>query len=52
MIDRVIQKLVMRLSRQHDRGGRVIDRAAILAPGAEPMAILSRSLPRVGSPRS
>jgi len=40
MADDAIGELVKRLSRPHDSGGRVIERAVILAQGAETRAIL------------
>jgi len=40
MADEAIGKLVERLSRPHDSGGRVIERSVILAEGASSGAIL------------
>jgi hypothetical protein len=40
MADEATAELVLRLSRPHESGGRVIERSVILAEGAESRAIL------------
>jgi hypothetical protein len=48
--DEAIRKLVTRLSRQDRGGGRVIERAAILAEGADSQSILTWILAHEGQP--
>jgi hypothetical protein len=48
--DETIRKLLMRLSRQDRSGGRVIERAAILAEGADSQSIVAWVLAHDGQP--
>ncbi len=48
--DETIRKLVTRLSREDQSGGRVIERAAILAEGADSQSILAWILAHDGQP--
>lgn len=50
MDDLEINKLVTRLSRPHSSGGTVIERAAILAAGADFPAIMDWIADRAGAP--
>jgi len=50
--DDAIRKLVTRLSRRHPSGGRVIERAAILAEGPDSSAILRWIDAHDGEPES
>jgi hypothetical protein len=50
MDDLEINKLVTRLSRPHSSGGVVIERAAILAAGADFPAVMEWITARAGSP--
>ncbi len=50
MDDNTIRTLVTRLSRPHPSGGDVIERAAILAEGADSAAILTWVLTHAGEP--
>lgn len=50
--DEIIRKLVTRLSRQDRSGGRVIERAAILAEGADSRSILAWILAHDGQPEA
>jgi hypothetical protein len=50
--DAAIRTLVGRLARQHPSGGRVIERAAILASGAESSAILAWITAHDGQPEA
>ena len=50
--DETIRKLVTRLSRQHQSGGVVIERAAILAEGADSESILAWILAHDGQPEA
>ena len=50
--DDAIRALVMRLSRAHHSGGRVIERAAILAAGADHAAIMSWIAAHAGQPEA
>jgi hypothetical protein len=52
MDDEAILKVVTRLSRPHASGGEVIERAAILAEGAESAAILAWIAARDGQPEA
>jgi hypothetical protein len=49
--DDAIRTLVTRLSRPHASGGAVIERAAILAEGADAGRCSHGSLPMTGNPR-
>src|SRR3954454_12270880 len=48
----VIRALVTRLSRSHPSGGRVIERAAILAAGADHTAVMSWIAAHAGQPEA
>ncbi len=48
--DETIRKLLIRLSRQDQSGRRVIERAAILAEGADSQSILAWVLAHDGQP--
>jgi len=48
--DDAIRTLVTRLSRPHASGGEVIERAAILAEGADSAAVLTWIAARAGEP--
>lgn len=48
--DEAIRKLVTRLSRHHGSGGKVIERAAILAEGADCGSILAWIVAHDGEP--
>ena len=48
--DLVIRELVMRLSRPHPGGGKVIERAAILAEGGDAAAVLAWVASHSGEP--
>jgi hypothetical protein len=50
--DDAIQALVLRLSRAHPSGGKVIERAAILAAGADSAAIMSWIAAHAGEPET
>jgi hypothetical protein len=50
--DAAIRTLVSRLARQHPSGGQVIERAAILASGAESSAILAWITDHDGQPEA
>ena len=50
MDDREISELVTRLSRPHPSGGVVIERAAILAAGADSPAVIDWILAHSGTP--
>jgi hypothetical protein len=50
--DAAIRTLVSRLARQHPSGGQVIERAAILASGAESAAILAWITAHDGQPEA
>jgi hypothetical protein len=52
MDDDAIRKLVTRLSRPHSSGGEVIERAAILAEGADSAAILAWIAAHDGQPEA
>jgi hypothetical protein len=48
--DHAIRSLVTRLSRPHPSGGRVIERAAIVAAGADSQAVLAWIVDHGGKP--
>ncbi len=50
MDDLEIRELVTRLSRPHSSGGTVIERAAILAAGADFPAVMDWIVSRAGTP--
>ena len=50
MDDDTIRTLVTRLSRPHPSGGKVIERAAILAEGADSAAVLTWIVDHAGEP--
>jgi hypothetical protein len=50
--DETIRKLLIRLSRQDRSGGRVIERAAILAEGADSESIFAWILAHDGQPEA
>jgi hypothetical protein len=50
--DEAIRMLVRRLSRRHRSGGRVIERAAVLASGADGGAIIEWIVAHDGQPES
>jgi len=50
--DETIRAAVMRLSRPHASGGDVIERAAILAEGADAAAIVAWVLAHAGEPEA
>jgi hypothetical protein len=50
MDDDAIRILVTRLSRPHPSGGKVIERAAILAEGADSAAVLTWIVDHAGEP--
>ncbi len=50
--DDAIRSLVKRLSRPHPSGGRVIERAAILAEGADSSAVLTWIAAHAGQPEA
>jgi hypothetical protein len=52
MDEQAIRSVVTRLSRQHPSGGQVIERAAVLAEGAESGAILDWITSHDGLPES
>jgi hypothetical protein len=52
MDDEAIRTLVNRLSRRHPSGGKVIERAAILAEGADSGAVLAWIAARAGEPEA
>jgi hypothetical protein len=52
MDDQAIRSVVTRLSRQHPSGGQVIERAAVLAEGAESGAILAWITSHEGLPEA
>jgi hypothetical protein len=52
MDDDAIRTLVMRLSRRHRSGGKVIERAAILAEGADSEAVVGWILAHAGEPEA
>lgn len=52
MDDLTIRALILRLSRDHSSGGRVIERAAILAAGTDSGAVLAWIEAHEGTPES
>ena len=50
MDDDAIRALVIRLSRRHRSGGKVIERAAILADGADADAVVGWIVAHAGQP--
>ena len=50
--DETIRALVMRLSREHVSGGKVIERAAILAAGEDYRSVLAWILAHDGQPEA
>lgn len=52
MDDEAIRTLVARLSRPHSSGGDVIERAAILAEGADSSAVLTWIAAHAGEPEA
>ena len=50
MDDDAIRALVIRLSRRHRSGGKVIERAALLADGADSDAVVRWIIARAGQP--
>jgi hypothetical protein len=50
MEEQAIRAVVTRLSRQHPSGGRMIERAAVIAEGAESSAILAWIVSHDGKP--
>jgi hypothetical protein len=52
MDDDAIRALVTRLSRRHPSGGAVIERAAILAEGADSAAVVEWIIAHDGQPES
>jgi hypothetical protein len=50
MDEKAIRAVVTRLSRQHPSGGRVIERAAIVAEGADSKTILEWIISHQGEP--
>lgn len=52
MDDDAIRTLVARLSRPHGSGGRVIERAAILAAGTDSVAVLAWIAAHEGEPEA
>jgi hypothetical protein len=52
MDDQAIRTVVTRLSRRHPSGGQVIERAAVMAEGAESAAILAWITSHDGLPES
>jgi hypothetical protein len=52
MDDAAIRDLVIRLSRPHRSGGKVIERAAILAEGAAAAGVVDWILSRSGEPET
>jgi len=52
MDDDAIRAVVSRLARQHPSGGRVVERAAVLAEGTDSTAILSWITDHDGRPES
>lgn len=52
MDDDAIRALVMRLARPHSSGGKVIERAAILAEGTDSAAILAWIAAHAGIPEA
>ena len=52
MDDDAIRSLVSRLSRAHPSGGRVIERAAILAAGTDVAAVMSWIVAHAGEPEA
>jgi hypothetical protein len=52
MEEEAIRTLVTRLSRQHPSGGTVVERAAILAAGADFDAVIAWILDHHGSPET
>jgi len=50
MDDDAIRALVIRLSRRHTSGGKVIERAAILAEGADSDAVVGWIVAHAGQP--
>jgi hypothetical protein len=51
-LDDAIRAVVLRLSRPHASGGSVIERAAILAEGADATAIVAWIIAHAGEPES
>ena len=52
MDDDAIRALVVRLSRRHRSGGKVIERAAILAKGADSDAVVGWIVAHAGQPEA
>lgn len=52
MEDREIRELLSRLARPHASGGHVVERAAILAEGAEALVILDWITAHAGQPEA
>jgi hypothetical protein len=52
MDDDAIRSLVTRLARAHPSGGRVIERAAIVAAGADSRAVMTWILDHGGEPEA
>jgi hypothetical protein len=52
MDDDAIRALVIRLSRRHRSGGKVIERAAILAEGADSEAVVGWIVAHAGQPEA
>ena len=52
MDDDAIRALVIRLSRRHRSGGKVIERAAILAEGADSDAVVGWIVAHAGQPEA
>jgi len=52
MDDDAIRALVIRLSRRHTSGGKVIERAAILAEGADSEAVVEWIVAHAGQPEA
>ena len=52
MDDFAIQELVARLARAHASGGRVIERAAIIAEGADSQAVITWIIAHGGIPEA
>jgi hypothetical protein len=50
--DEEIRALLSRLSRRHSSGGRVVERAAIVAEGADSAAVVSWILDHEGEPEA
>ena len=52
MDDDAIRAIVLRLSRRHPSGGKVIERAAILAEGADSDAVVGWIVAHAGQPEA